>query len=464
MLTFASCMDNAERLGVERISTLLLRLSLPSVLGMLAITIYNVADTIFVGQAVGVGAIAGLSVTLPLMLMINNTFGQAVGLGGASIISRALGARNRELAELVLHNLVFMILCLNVLLFGLVIAFLPDLLRLFGADDSILPYSMEYAVWCLPGSFAMNIFFVFINVIRAEGNTKFAMWCQVLTAVINLVLDPIFIFIFGWGVKGAAIATSISQIVSAALGLWYFRRSKKRVLSLSYRECFKLPKPKVLGETLALGSASFGRQLAHSSTSIVLNNVLGGVGGSIAIAAYGIINRLTMFVFMPIFGVNQGFMPIAGYNYGAEKYGRVIGALKAGIIFSTVICIVGFVLFELIPHQLLFMFSDDEELVEIGARGLRIFVLAIPVVGCQVIGSGLFQALGKAKPAFFLSIARQLIFLIPLVILLPRYCTAFWGDDAIWYAFPISDLLSTVITILMSHGLVKSLIDKKKVA
>ncbi|MBQ2077311.1 MAG: MATE family efflux transporter, partial [Bacteroidales bacterium] len=289
-------MDNAERLGVERISTLLLRLSLPSVLGMLAITIYNVADTIFVGQAVGVGAIAGLSVTLPLMLMINNTFGQAVGLGGASIISRALGARNRELAELVLHNLVFMILCLNVLLFGLVIAFLPDLLRLFGADDSILPYSMEYAVWCLPGSFAMNIFFVFINVIRAEGNTKFAMWCQVLTAVINLVLDPIFIFIFGWGVKGAAVATSISQIVSAVLGLWYFRRSKKSVLSLSYRECFKLPKPKVLGETLALGSASFGRQLAHSSTSIVLNNVLGGVGGSMAIAAYGIINRLTMFV------------------------------------------------------------------------------------------------------------------------------------------------------------------------
>ena len=453
-------MDNAERLGVERISTLLMRLSLPSVLGMLAITIYNVADTIFVGQAVGVEAIAGLSVTLPLMLVINNTFGQAVGLGGASMISRALGARKREFAEKVLHNLVFMILCLNVLLFALVVAFLPELLVLFGADDSILPYSMEYATWCLPGSFAMNIFFVFINVIRAEGNTKFAMWCQILTAVINLVLDPIFIFIFGWGVKGAAIATSISQIVSAFLGLWYFRRSKKRVLSLSYRECFKLPEGKVVGESLALGSASFGRQLAHSSTSIVVNNVLLLVGGSLSIAAYGIINRLTMFVFMPIFGVNQGFMPIAGYNYGAEKYGRVIGSLKMGIIFSTAICVFAFVLFELFPHPLLAMFTDDNELVEIGARGLRIFVLAIPVVGCQVIGSGLFQALGKAKPAFFLSIARQMIFLIPLVILLPRYCSSFWGEDAIWYAFPIADLLSTVITILMSHKLIKALVHK----
>ncbi len=167
-----------------------------------------------------------------------------------------------------------------------------------------------------------------------------------------------------------------------------------------------------------------------------------------------------MFVFMPIFGVNQGFMPIAGYNYGAEKYGRVIGSLKVGIIFSTVICVVAFVLFELIPHPLLAMFTDDSELVEIGARGLRIFVLAIPVVGCQVIGSGLFQALGKAKSAFFLSIARQMIFLIPLVILLPRYCSSFWGDDAIWYAFPIADLLSTIITILMSHKLIKSLIHK----
>lgn len=452
-------MDNAERLGVERISTLLLRLSLPSVMGMLAITIYNVADTIFVGQAVGVEAIAGLSVTLPLMLMINNTFGQAVGLGGASIISRALGARKRELAEQVLHNLVFMILCLNVLLFGLVVAFLPDLLRLFGANESILPYSMEYAIWCLPGSFAMNIFFVFINVIRAEGNTKFAMWCQIITAVINLVLDPIFIFVFGWGVKGAAVATSISQIVSAALGVWYFRRSSMRVLSLSYRECFRLPEKKIVGETLALGSASFGRQLAHSSTAIVLNNVLGMVGGSLAIAAYGIINRLTMFVFMPIFGVNQGFMPIAGYNYGARKYGRVISALKAGIVFSTVICMLAFVLFELFPTQMLSVFSDDENLVEMGANGLRIFVLAIPVVGCQVIGSGLFQALGKAKPAFFLSIARQMIFLIPLVIIMPRYCSGFLGDAAVWFAFPIADLLSVVITVGMSYKLIKSLIN-----
>ena len=453
-------MDNAERLGVEKMSTLLLRLSLPSVLGMLAITIYNVADTIFVGQGVGVEAIAGLSVTLPLMLVINNTFGQAVGLGGASIISRALGARQYDYAKQVLHNLVFMILCLNVLLFALVIAFLPDLLRLFGADDTILPYSLEYAWWCLPGSFGMNIFFVFLNVIRAEGNTKFAMMCQILTALINLVLDPIFIFVFGWGVKGAAIATSISQITSAGLGVWYFRRSKKRVLSLDYAKCFILPKLKVVKETLSLGSASFGRQLAHSSTAIVLNNILAIVGGSVAIAAYGIINRLTMFVFMPIFGVNQGFMPIAGYNYGAKKYIRVIDAIKVGVVFSTILCVVAMIVFETIPRQLLSLFSSDQNLIEIGARGLRIFVLAIPVVGCQVIGSGIFQALGKAWPAFFLSIARQMIFLIPLVILLPYYCFPFLGFDSVWIAFPIADIMSVIITIIMSRKLIKSLINK----
>ncbi len=453
-------MDNAERLGVEKMSTLLMRLSLPSVLGMLAITIYNVADTIFVGQGVGVEAIAGLSVTLPLMLVINNTFGQAVGLGGASIISRALGAREYDYAKQVLHNLVFMILCLNVLLFAIVIAFLPDLLLLFGADEATLPYSLEYAWWCLPGSFGMNIFFVLLNVIRAEGNTRFAMMCQVLTALINLVLDPIFIFVFGWGVKGAAIATSISQITSAGLGLWYFRRSKKRVLSLDYARCFALPKFKVIGETMSLGSASFGRQLAHSSTAIVLNNVLSLFGGYTAIAAYGIINRLTMFVFMPIFGVNQGFMPIAGYNYGARKYGRVIDAIKVGVVFSTVLCVLAMLVFESIPRQLLSLFSSNQELVEIGVRGLRIFVLAIPVVGCQVIGSGIFQALGKAWPAFFLSIARQMIFLIPLVIILPKYFYNTIGYDAVWIAFPIADLLSVVVTIAMAGKLIKSLVKR----
>ncbi len=450
-------MDNAERLGVEKISTLLMRLSLPSVFGMLSIAIYNIADTIFVGQAVGVEAIAGLGVVLPLMLVINNTFGQAVGLGGASIISRTLGAHNYDLAKRVLHNLVFMILCLNVLLFVLVICFLPKLLRIFGADDTILPYALEYAWWALPGSFFMNIFFVFLNIIRAEGNTKFAMICQVLSAVINLVLDPIFIFGFGWGVKGAAIATSISQITSAGLSVWYFRKSKKRVLSLSYTECFKLPEAKIVKETMALGSASFGRQLAHSSTAIVLNNVLAIYGGTLAIATYGIINRLSMFVNMPIFGVNQGFMPIAGYNYGAKKYERVIKAIKAGVVFSTILCVVAMLLFVIFPRQLIYLFNSDAQLIEMGSKALRIFVLALPVVGCQVIGSGIFQALGKAKSAFFLSILRQMLFLIPLVLVIPHFCYDYIGDTAIWVAFPIADILSAVVTIAMVWKLVKTL-------
>ncbi|MCF0206393.1 MAG: MATE family efflux transporter, partial [Bacteroidales bacterium] len=333
---------------------------------------------------------------------------------------------------------------LNVLLLGLVIYFLPSLLVLFGANNDILPYSLEYALWCLPGSFGMNVFFVFLNVIRAEGNTKFAMWCQVITAIINLILDPIFIFCFGWGVKGAAIATSISQITSAVLGWWYFSFSKKRVLTLSIPKCFHLPEKRVFVETFSLGSASFGRQFAHSVSAIVINNLLVGVGGTLAIAAYGIINRLTMFVFMPLYGVNHGFKPIAGYNYGAKNYARVFESIKWGVILTSSICVLGFVVFEVFASHFFSIFSSDSALLDYGSVGLRVFVLALPVVGCQVIGSGIFEALGKALPAFLLSIARQLLFLLPLAVVFAKI-----GENAIWYAFPLADLLSAIVTILL---------------
>lgn len=446
-------MDNSEKLGTKDINRLLVGMSVPAVIGMLAVTVYNVVDAIFLGRFVGMEAIAGLSVTLPLMLLINNTLGQAVGIGGASIISRALGARQKDFANKVLHNLVSIIFSLNILLFVLIGFFLPELLHLFGADESIYPYAWEYAVWALPGSFCMNIFFVLVNVIRAEGNTKFSMFCQIITAIINLVLDPILIVVFDMGVKGAAVSTSLSQITAMVLTIWYYRKSKNRVLTLHLAGCIYMPKWSVVKEIFGLGAASFGRQFANSAMTIVINNALLIYGGPISIAAYGIVYRLTMFVYMPIFGINQGFMPIAGYNYGAKNYDRVLNAFKWAVIYSSIIGILAFALSLTIPRVMLSIFTTDDGLLDVAEIALQIYVAAMPFLGVQIIGSGIFQSLGKAKTAFFLAILRQIIFLIPLAIILPECFENIFGTFAIWWAFPISDILAVLVTVLTTSVL-----------
>jgi putative MATE family efflux protein len=304
-------MNRADRLGEEKINKLLWSLSAPSIVGMLSISIYNITDTIFIGHSVGKFGIAGISVALPLLLLIS-TFGHMIGLGGSSIISRALGAKNKAKASLTLHNLVTLILVINVLLFTLVLTNLNSLLKLFGANEEILPYAYQYSIWALPGIFFMNILFVLINQIRAEGNAKFPMISQITSAAINVIIDPIFIFGFGWGVMGAGLASSISQIAIALMSIWYFTYNPKSVLKLNFKQIFTIPDKDIVKETFAIGASSFGRQAASSLMTIVLNNALLYYGGAAAIAAFGIVHRLSMFIFMSLFGINQGFMPIAG--------------------------------------------------------------------------------------------------------------------------------------------------------
>lgn len=312
-------MDRSKRLGEENVNKLLWSLSMPSILGMLAVTIYNAADTIFIGQAVGTLGIAGISVSLPLIMSIT-TFGHAIGLGGASIISRALGAGDKAKASLTLHSLVTIILVLNVIIFLISYTNLSWLLQVFGARGEILPYAYTYALWALPGSFFLNILYVLVNQIRAEGNARFPMMSQALGAALNLIIDPIFIFVFEWGVMGAALATTISQFVGTILAIWYYTMNPKSVLKINIRELLRLPDKAITLETFALGASSFGRQIASSIMNIVLNNALIHYGGTAAIAAFGVIYRLSMFIFMPLFGINQGFMPIAGYNYGKKDW------------------------------------------------------------------------------------------------------------------------------------------------
>lgn len=445
-------MNRSERLGEEKIGKLLWSLSLPSILGMMAITIYNLADTIFIGRSVGTLGIAGISVSLPLLMAIN-TFGHAIGLGGASIVSRALGAKDKAKANLTLNNLVTIIIVINFVVFTVAYLNLSALLKTFGANDEIMPYAYEYAVWALPGTFFLNFLFVIVNVIRAEGNARFPMIVQTIAASLNLIIDPIFIFVLGWGMMGAALATTISQFVGFVFVVWYYTINKKSVLRLHSDVILSLPNKEITKETFALGSSSFGRQIASSVMTIVLNNALLYYSGSTAIAAFGIIFRLSMFIFMPLFGINQGFMPIAGYNYGAKNIQRVLDVMKKAIIWSTFFCFVAFFVFFFFARQLLGIFTTEPELLDIGTKAMRIFIVAFPVIGFQVVGSGLYQALGKAKASLFLALARQLLFLIPFVLLFPLL----WGENGIWYSFPAADFLAAIITFFMMLFMVKKL-------
>jgi len=450
-------MSRADRLGEEKISKLLWSLSAPSILGMMAISIYNVTDTIFIGHSVGKLGIAGISVSLPLLMLIS-TFGHTIGLGGASIISRALGAKDKAKASLTLHNLVTIILGLNIVIFTVVYTNLEPLLRIFGANDEIMPYALDYAIWALPGTFFLNILFVLMNQIRAEGNAKFPMISQTISAVLNVIIDPIFIFGFGWGLMGAGLATSISQLTVAIMSIWYFTYNPKSVLKLNFKQILTVPDKKITLETLAIGASSFGRQIASSIMTIALNNALLFYGGSASIAAFGIVYRLSMFVFMPLFGINQGFMPIAGFNYGANKHDRVIEVLKKANIWATIFCVIAMVLYFSFATTLIKIFTSDPQLIDIGSKALRIFILAFPLVGVQIIGSGLYQALGKAWSSLFLALSRQLLFLIPFVFLFPLK----WGQTGIWMAFPAADVLAAAVSIIMVYSMVKKLKSKNE--
>lgn len=454
-------MSRADRLGEEKINKLLWSLSAPAIIGMLSISIYNITDTIFIGHSVGKFGIAGISVALPLLLLLG-TFGHMIGLGGASIISRALGAKDKEKATLTLHTLITLILFINIVLLTIVSLNLSFLLKIFGANHEILPYALQYTIWALPGTFFINIVFVLINQIRAEGNARFPMYSQIFSTIINLIIDPIFIFGFGWGMMGAALATSISQIVVALMSIWYFTYNPKSVLKLNIKKIFTIPDKSIAKETFAIGASSFGRQAASSLMAIILNNALLYYSGAAAIAAFGIVHRLSMFIFMPLFGINQGFMPIAGYNYGAKKYHRVIQVLKMATIWSTGLCIIALIVFSFFSTTLMSMFTSDTQLIDIGSKALRIFVIAFPVVGFHIIGSGLFQVLGKAGASFFLAVSRQLLFLIPFVFIFPLI----WVENGIWYSFPAADILAAVVTFFMVTHLIKKLrkdIDKEKV-
>lgn len=426
-------------LADSNIGRLLIRLSLPATIGMFAMAMYNLVDTIFVGRSVGMLGIAGIAIVFPFQMLVLAT-GQLVGIGGASLISRSIGANDFRLANQALGNIYSLIMLLGIVIAGVGILLMDPLLKIFGATAEILPYSRDYMGIILLGT-AFFLFLISSNsIIRAEGRAKIAMGTMLVSAGMNIILDPIFIFVLKMGVKGAAIATVISQFLAAVYIVFFFS-SRSSSLHFSARN-LRL-KSSIIKKILAIGLSAFSRQSAGSLLVIVANNTLAAYGGNLAIAVFGVINRLMRFTMMPVFGIAQGFQPIVGYNYGAGSYPNILKAVRRGFFYATLVSVAGFLLFMLLPETLMSIFSDEPELIQQGKIALRLMSLALPLVGYQVIGATIFLSIGKALPSFLLTMSRQFLFLIPLIVLLPRYL----GIRGVWIAFPLSDMLSFLITL-----------------
>ncbi|HDP78301.1 MAG TPA: MATE family efflux transporter [Mesotoga infera] len=432
--------DIHKMLGEEKIGRLLLSLSLPATIGMLVQAMYNFVDTIFVGRGVGSMGIAGISISFPVQIFVM-AFAQMFGIGGASVISRALGEKNHEKARRAAGNVMAFSIAFGLAMTLLGYFFIDQLLIMLGASETIIPYAREYLGIILLGSAFFSFGMAMSHVIRAEGKPKIAMAAMLISAVLNIVLDLIFIFTLNMGIRGAALATVLSQAITSVYILFYFT-SGKSLLRVSLASL--LPEWRILKETVSVGLSAFSRQVAGSLLAVVLNNSLVFYGGDIAVAVFGVINRLLMVFIMPMFGVNQGFLPIVGYNYGAKKMRRARESVKLASAVTTLIALFSTIIMFFFARQLISIFTDEIELIEPTIFALRIVVLAIPTIGIQVIASGMFQALGKAIPALFLSLLRQIIILIPLILVIPR----FLGINGIWMSFPLADLIAFAISLV----------------
>ena len=436
--------EHSELLAKERIGKLLFKLSAPAMVGMLVQAMYNIVDTIFVGRAVGFMGIAGLTIVFPIQILVM-AFAQTIGIGGASIISRSLGSGDMERAHKTFGNIISLVILISAAVMLIGGLYLEPVLRIFGATESILPYAAEYLSIILFGTFFFVLAVACNNVARAEGNAKVAMNTMLISAGLNLVLDPIFIFGLNMGIRGAALATVLAQ-ASMSLYLIYYFLSGRSTLILKIENLKIIPN--IFRETMAIGASSFTRQASASIMVVIINNSLAFYGGDLTIAVFGVINRLLMFAFMPMFGIVQGLQPIIGFNFGAGNPDRVRKAIQMSILVTTGMSAVAFLSFMFFPEAFIRLFSSEQELIQLGTEAIRIITLALPLVGFQLIGGSIYQALGKPLPALILAMSRQVLFFIPAVLLLPLY----FNLQGVWMAFPAADILAFIVTYFLVRG------------
>ncbi|MDQ0150190.1 MATE family efflux transporter [Eubacterium multiforme] len=449
-------MDKQKRLGEEKITKLLLTFSIPAIVGMMVNTLYNIIDRMYIGHIPGSGqlAITGVGITMPIMTIIL-AFGMLVGIGTAARVSIKLGQHDKKSAEKHLGNAFTLIIIISVIItiFGLI--FLDPILSIFGASVNTEIYARQYMQIIFIGTIVNMLSFGLNHSIRSDGSPKIAMLSMLIGAITNIVLDPIFIFVLGMGVRGAAIATVISQVLTTIWILQYFTKGKS-IIKLRKENLF-LERVTVLS-IFSIGMSPCSMQIAASIVQVLANNSLKEYGGDLAIGAMTIISSISMIFLMPIFGLNQGSQPIIGYNYGAKKYHRVKETVKYGSIIATMIVVLGWIVVQFAPDILIKIFNKDPELVKIATNGIRIYLFMLPVIGFQVISSNYFQSIGKAKISMFLSLLRQVILLIPCLLILPNI----FELNGIWLSGPISDGISSLITGILFYNSVKKLKEVKE--
>ena len=436
-------MDNKKatlELGTKPVGKLLAQYALPAITAMTAASLYNIIDRIFIGQIVGPMAISGLAITFPFMNLAA-AFGAAVGIGASTTISVKLGQKDYQTAENILGNTITLNLIVGLTFAGVCLLFLDPILRFFGASDATLPYAHDPMHTILLGNVFSHMYFGMNAVLRAASKPKKAMCATIFTVVMNILLDVVFIRWWHWGIKGAALATIISQTLALCWQMTLFA-NKNELLHLK-RGIYKL-KANLVKNIISIGISPFLMNACACVIVIFINNQLVRFGGDMSVGAYGIGNSIAMIFIMFVIGLNQGMQPIAGYNYGAQQYERMMRVVKLSIITATCIMLTGWSLAMFVPYHCVRLFTTNPELIKRSINALHIIMMMFPLIGCQMVITNFFQCIGKVKISIFLSLSRQLLFLLPLLILLPN----FYGINGVWASMPTSDFIAVVVAII----------------
>lgn len=438
-----------DSLGTEKLGKLLLQYSVPAIVATAAASLYNIIDRIFIGQGVGPMAISGLALTFPLM-NITAAFGAMVGVGASAMVSIRLGQNDRKGATLILGNAVMLNIILGISVAAITLVFLEPILYALGASKETLPFAKEFMQVILLGNVFTHLYLGLNNIMRASGYPGKAMVTTLITVGINLALAPLFIFSFHWGIRGAALATVIAQVIGTLWSTLHFSKSGSFV---HFLPGYMRLKKEIIKDIISIGMSSFLMLLSASVVISILNLSLGKYGGDYAIGAFGIINSIGNLTVMVVIGFNQGMQPIVGFNYGARKIPRVLRTFKLTIFAGTCVTIFGFLLAEIFPKQIVSAFTGNDDLIKLAVNGMRINMMMFPIVGFQVVASSFFQSIGKAKVSIYLSLTRQVVFLIPALLILPH----FLGLNGVWLGGPVADLTSSLLTLFVLKWQLKKL-------
>ena len=449
-------MDNQKatlELGTKPVGQLLMRYAVPAIIAMTASSLYNMVDSIFIGQGVGAMAISGLAITFPLM-NLSTAFGAGVGVGASSLLSVKLGKKDYGAAQNILGNTVMLNIITGISFSIISLLFLDPILMFFGASAQTLPYAKDYMEIILCGNVITHLYFGLNALQRAAGKPQLSMYMTIFTVVLNAILDPIFIWPLGLGIRGAAYATVLSQLFAL---IWQVVMFSNKAEFIHFKRGIYRLKSQLVKNIIGIGMSPFSMNVCACFVVIIINNSLVDHGGDMAVGAYGIINRIAFIFVMITIGVNQGMQPIAGYNYGAMKFDRMMRVLKYALICGTCVTIIGFIVGQFFPEQCVSLFTSDETLISLSVHAMRLTTVSFPIIGFQMVVANFFQSIGKAKVSVFLSLSRQLVFLIPMLLVLPTL----YGVDGVWYSMPVADTISALVTAIIMYLFMRK-INKQK--